>query len=284
MAGLIAAIACFSSAAPAQAPPVTETSHPQEATAETKRDQPTSKGQLVTVGPARKECYGPFLRMCLVVDGKFFYEEIDGFEHQPGYEYRLRIERYDAFPGQKEPPQDAGRYGYRLLEVISKIEASGMVSEVVLAPARVQCPKSDETCLLADGKPLGGSIDGFTYEPGYLYRIQLESFAGGSRRLLQVVDKSVASGAVEEITVGPWRVGCYENAPITAACIVVDGEPFYGVIEDFGRRHGYEYRLRVEKYDLLPDAAEAPPETAEYSYRLLEILSEKPAAEPPGAN
>ena len=79
-------------------------------------------------------------------------------------------------------------------------------------------------------------------------------------------------------------VGCYENAPITAACIVVDGEPFYGVIEDFGRRHGYEYRLRVEKYDLLPDAAEAPPETAKYSYRLLEILSEKPAAEPPGAN
>ena len=284
MAGLVTAIACFSSAAPAQAPPVIETSHPQEATGETKRDRPTSQGQLATVGPARKECYGPFLRMCLVVDGKFFYEEIDGFEHQPGYEYRLRIERYDAFPGQKEPPQDAGRYGYRLLEVISKIEVAGTVSEVVLAPARVQCPESDETCLLADGKPLRGSIDGFTYEPGYLYRIQLESFAGGSRRLLQVVDKSVASGTVEEITVGPWRVGCYENAPVTAACIVVDGEPFFGVIEDFGRRHGYDYRLRVEKYDLLPDAAEPPPETAKYSYRLLEILSEKPAAEPPGAN
>ena len=34
--------------------------------------------------------------------------------------HRLKIEQYDAFPGQKEPPQDASRYGYRLIEVISK--------------------------------------------------------------------------------------------------------------------------------------------------------------------
>ena len=27
----------------------------------------------VTVGPARQECYGPFRRMCLIVDGGFFY-------------------------------------------------------------------------------------------------------------------------------------------------------------------------------------------------------------------
>ena len=58
--------------------------------------------------------------MCLVVGGEFFYEEIDGFTHEPGYEYRLRVERYDAFPGQKEPPQDVGKYGYRLLEVLFK--------------------------------------------------------------------------------------------------------------------------------------------------------------------
>ena len=63
------------------------------------------------------ECYGPFRRMCLMVGGEFFYEEIDGFTHEPGYKYHLLVERYDAFPGQKEPPQDAGRYGYRLVEV-----------------------------------------------------------------------------------------------------------------------------------------------------------------------
>ena len=80
------------------------------------------------MAPARQECYGPFLRMCLIVDGGFFYEEIDGFTHEPGYEYRLRIERYDAFPYRKEPPQDAGRYGYRLLEILSKTPATSQPS------------------------------------------------------------------------------------------------------------------------------------------------------------
>ena len=71
--------------------------------------EPTSfwdqSGQLleVTVGPARRECYGPFRRMCLIVDGGYFYDEIEGFEHEPGYEYRLRILRYDPYMGQERP-------------------------------------------------------------------------------------------------------------------------------------------------------------------------------------
>lgn len=42
--------------------------------------------------PARRECHGPFRRMCLIVNGRFFYKEIDWFTHEPRYEYRLRIE------------------------------------------------------------------------------------------------------------------------------------------------------------------------------------------------
>ena len=239
-------------------------------------------GQVVqvSVGPARVECYGPFRRMCLIVDGQFFYEEIDGFHHEPGYEYRLRIERYDAFPGQKKPPQDAGIYGYRLVEVISKTRSMGYVREVTVAPTRVQCPKSDEQCLLVDGRPLRNLIDGFAYQAGYDYLIRLEKFDGGTRRLVEVLDRSPAMGAAEEITVGPWRVGCYEDAPITAACIVVNGKPYYGTVEGHARRHGYDYRLRVERYDLFPDA-EVPPELPKYGYRLLKVLSEEPAKNPP---
>lgn len=234
----------------------------------------------VSVGPARVECYGPFRRMCLIVDGQYFYEEIDGFHHEPGYEYRLRIERYDAFPGEKEPPQDAGIYGYRLVEVISKTRSEGSVREATVAPTRVQCPKSDEQCLHVDGRPLRNSIDGFDYQAGFDYRIRLETFDGGTRRLVEVLDRSPATGAVEEITVGPWRVGCYEDAPITAACIVVNGEPYYGTVEGHARRHGYDYRLRVEKYDLYPETA-PPPELPNFGYRLLEVLSEEPAKNPP---
>ena len=238
----------------------------------------------ITVGPARKECYGPFRRMCLIVDGSFFYDEIDGFTHEPGYEYRLRIERYDAFPGQAEPPQDAGRYGYRLLAVISRTEASGNVVEAAVAPVRINCPKSDRTCLLLDGKPFRGAMSGFDFQAGYNYRIRYELFADGSSRLLEVLSRTPADSAVEEITVGPWRAQCYENAPITAACIVVNDEPYYGHIEDFPRSHGYEYRLRVERYDLMPGVEVPPEETPKYGYRLLKILSEDPASQPPPAN
>ena len=244
----------------------------------------SSRVQEISVGPARRECYGPFRRMCLIVDGGFFYDEIDGFTHEPGYEYRLRIERYDAFPGQKEPPQDAGRYGYRLLEVLSKTRASGSVQEATVAPARVQCPKSDELCLLVDGRPVRDSIDGFTFQPGFDYRIRFESYDSGARRLLGIVEQAPARSDVEEITVGPWRVGCYEDAPVTAACIVVNGEPYYGVIEEFPRGHGFEYRLSVERYDLFPGVTGPPPELPRYGYLLVSVLSEMPASSPPSGD
>lgn len=87
-------------------------------------EQPTSSGDgtmmEVTVGPEMVDCVGVGPRKCLEVDGKFFYEHIDGFVHEAGYTYRLRMERYDAFPGTTEPPADASLYSYRLVEVISK--------------------------------------------------------------------------------------------------------------------------------------------------------------------
>lgn len=217
--------------------------------------------------------------MCLVVDGGLFYDGIDGFTHEPGYTYRLRIERYDAFPGRAEPPQDTGRYSYRLVEVISKTRTSGAVSQASDSPARANCPKSDELCMLLYGQPVRGAISGFDYEAGYDYRIRFERFDNGSRRLIEVISKVAASGTQEEITVGPWRVKCYEDALITAACIVVNGEPFFvfGQIENFPRVHGYEYHLRVEKYDLMPAVTVPPPETSKYGYRLLKVLSETPA-------
>ena len=73
----------------------------------------------VTVGPRLLDCVGVAPMKCLEVDGLLFYESIEGFEHEEGFSYRLKIERYEAYPG-REPPQDASRYGYRLIEVISK--------------------------------------------------------------------------------------------------------------------------------------------------------------------
>ncbi|MCY4374452.1 MAG: DUF4377 domain-containing protein [Spirochaetaceae bacterium] len=79
----------------------------------------TSEILEVTVWPELKDCVGEGPRKCRVVDGELFYSRIEGFDYQEGYHYRLRIERFEAYPGQ-EPPADASRYRYRLLEVLAK--------------------------------------------------------------------------------------------------------------------------------------------------------------------
>ena len=77
----------------------------------------------VSVGPERVYCEGSAPMMCMMVDGDLFYDDIDGFEHEAGYRYRLRMERYDRWQGQA-PPADASKYGYRLIEVVEKARAA----------------------------------------------------------------------------------------------------------------------------------------------------------------
>ena len=76
----------------------------------------------VSVGPDMVDCVGVGPRKCLVVDGKFFYDSIEGFDYEPGYRYMIRMERFDAWLGSEEPPQDASRYGYRLIEILEKVQ------------------------------------------------------------------------------------------------------------------------------------------------------------------
>ena len=116
LAALAVAIAALACTAPAAEP-----------TTPTPILPPTPDGtvQEVVVGPEQVECTGSAPQLCLLVDGELFYDEIEGFEYEAGYIYRLRIEEYDRWPGQTEIPQDAGRYGYRLLELLAKTPAPG---------------------------------------------------------------------------------------------------------------------------------------------------------------
>lgn len=110
----IVAIACANEDGSGEAnPPVaTDTVQPTLA--------PGAEVMEVSVGPQLESCVGSYPMMCMVVDGDLFYDDIEGFTFEAGYEYELRIERYDRWPDTDEPPQDAGKYGYRLIEVIQK--------------------------------------------------------------------------------------------------------------------------------------------------------------------
>ena len=128
--GVMLAGGCGGSAAPTPMPLPTSTPPATHMPGATATEVPASPGggdedgdgvvREVTVGPELVACEGPFPQQCMVVDGELFYGDIDGFEYEAGYRYRLRIERYDSFPGQTEIPQDTGRYGYRLVALLEK--------------------------------------------------------------------------------------------------------------------------------------------------------------------
>jgi Domain of unknown function (DUF4377) len=81
------------------------------------------------VGPEKATCYGPFERTCLLVredpsaEWELFYDDIRGFEWEPGYEWKLRVSRGRI----SKPLQDQSAYTWDLIAVISKtrVAASG---------------------------------------------------------------------------------------------------------------------------------------------------------------
>ncbi len=241
--------------------------------------------RVVTVGPTLAKCYGVGPRTCMVVDGGFFYEAIEGFEYETGYTYRLRIGKYDPWGG-REPPQDAGRYAYRLLEQLEKTPAPSTAVTLSVGPARVICARTDDFCPVVNGVPYDDTINDFEYEAGYHYVIEADRYGDGRYVLTNVVSKTRAEGTEEEITIDWGRVECGDGHP--GYCKVYNGEPYRGEIVGFHPRHEYGYRLRVEKFSMNPDGM-APdgmngtpggptgsPLVPAYGYRWLETLEETP--------
>ncbi|MCA9869300.1 MAG: META domain-containing protein [Anaerolineae bacterium] len=78
------------------------------------------------VGPNREPCVGVAPQICYQVkdtpDGEYtlFYDEIDGFEYEPGYDYELTVEKTTV----PNPPADASAFQYTLVEVVNKTPAA----------------------------------------------------------------------------------------------------------------------------------------------------------------
>jgi hypothetical protein len=82
--------------------------------------------EILIIGPYRTTCFGAFEQECYLEYNEeserweFFYEGIRGFDFEPGFIYRLKVSLHER----PEGIQDVGRYEYRLVEVLSKEEAS----------------------------------------------------------------------------------------------------------------------------------------------------------------
>ena len=74
------------------------------------------------VAPNRVACQGAFPQECLLVkeraqdEWQYFYDEIAGFDYQPGYSYVIQV----AWREVEDPPTDGSSRAYRLLRVITK--------------------------------------------------------------------------------------------------------------------------------------------------------------------
>jgi len=73
-----------------------------------------------TIEPELVECVGVGPMECMVVNGEYFYDSIDGFVFEPGFWYILEVARTER----ENVPADASAYQYSLVNVVSQTPAS----------------------------------------------------------------------------------------------------------------------------------------------------------------
>jgi len=81
-----------------------------------------SKNEIYKVWPKKVDCYGSHPQKCLIVNWKYFYDDIKGFDYKEWYEYKIEVKKEKACNSSIvwNCPQDTGIYKYSLVKIISK--------------------------------------------------------------------------------------------------------------------------------------------------------------------
>ncbi len=144
------------------------------------------EGDVVTmyVGPELAECTGAGPQTCMLVkyapdeEYQYFYDQIEGFEYEPGYNYELKV----SVAPVENPPADGSSLNYTLVEEVSKTSANaeGDVVTMYVGPELAECTGAGpQMCMLVKYEPSAdyqyfyNQIEGFEFEPGYNYELQV---------------------------------------------------------------------------------------------------------------
>lgn len=73
-----------------------------------------------------KDCVAVGPQKCMVVNGEYFYDSIQGFEFESGFEYELKVKKTER----ENVPADASMYVYSLVEIVSKEAVGGKETHV----------------------------------------------------------------------------------------------------------------------------------------------------------
>jgi hypothetical protein len=98
------------------------------------------------VAPEKQECTGVGPRECLVVNGELFYEEIEGFDFEPGFSYILEVERTER----QNVPADRSSYNYRLIEEVEKEKEVDTDSPATSSKKRATSSSVDDGMSIAE--------------------------------------------------------------------------------------------------------------------------------------
>ncbi len=133
-----------------------------------------SAGTTLYVGSHQVPCTGVAPQMCMLVredpkdDWTLFYDQIQGFEYEPGFQYELLVQKQEV----ENPPADASSIRWTLLEIVSKerdLEGTTWVLDLYVnsagQPTGLQ-PDTQITVLFADGQ-LGGDAGCNSYTGQY---------------------------------------------------------------------------------------------------------------------
>lgn len=139
----------------------------------------TSWEETMSLAAHRVPCVGEATQLCLVRDGAYFYDSVDGFSFQWGTASVLTV----AVSEVAEPPEDGSAYRYSLVSV-------------------------DESTDAAPGETFSWSLDGALAQQGYTPHLDLEAgelmdgtaFVCGDEAACTVVAQALEEGTVVSVT------------------------------------------------------------------------------------
>ena len=85
-------------------------------------EEPEDNVKTVFIGPELVDCVGEAPQKCMQIkenpedDYQYFYDQIEGFDYEEGYEYELLVKEENV----ENPPADASSLKWTLVEVVNE--------------------------------------------------------------------------------------------------------------------------------------------------------------------
>jgi len=206
-------LAACGSGEPPTAVPEEPSPVPESSPTEASPQEPLK--MLLNVGPEKVPCEGEGPMECYQVretpngEWQLFYQEIEGFDWEPGFVYELQVNVYQV----ENPPAGGSSLRYELVEVVAKTPVP-IEKTLYVGPERVSCEgEGPQQCYQVKETPNAewqlfyNEIEGFEWDPGYLFELRVNVYqvenppAGGSSlryELVEVVSKTPVE--VENVT------------------------------------------------------------------------------------